>query len=191
MLTYRDEDLIDFLESFKIARSSTLIKLFYPSLRVGQRRLQVLTKDGYIKRCRNINTEEYRYYLKKPKQEVHSCLVSDFYLYLKERFEVSQFKIEPQYANIRPDAAFIYGQNGKNYIGVLEVEISKKGFDIEKYRQWKSSGDYTLKFPTFPEVWKITPTHNPEQQKQKTKQKKEEQITGYREIYYIDKIAVE
>lgn len=44
------------------------------------------------------------------------------------------FKIEPVIGDIRTDAVFGYKLNGKGYVGVLEVEISNKGFDFKKYQ---------------------------------------------------------
>jgi hypothetical protein len=43
---------------------------------------------------------------------------------------------------IRPDAIFGYVENGKNKIGLLEIELSKKGFNMAKYERFVKTQEY-------------------------------------------------
>lgn len=82
------------------------------------------------------------YYLKKPSQLRHSLMVAKFYSYFQKRYSIKKFNIEPTYGKIRPDAAFVYVQNGISEIGLLEVELSKKGFNWGKYEQFIGGNNY-------------------------------------------------
>ena len=137
MLTSRDMQTIEFLEQYKIARTTTIAKILYPSLRVAQRRLKVLFDAKEVKRYADAETDEFIYFIKKPKQVLHSLLVTEFYRYMIENYNVEKFKIEVELDTIRPDAMFRYNNNGKKYLGVLEVEISNNGTTPEKYDTYK------------------------------------------------------
>lgn len=135
MLTARDKKTLDFLEQHKVARTSTLSAL-YPSRNVCYKRLQRLTADGMVKRCRDISSPEYVYYLDRPKQLKHSLLVSDFYSALAKQAKITCFMVEPTFDNIRPDAAVSFIDRGIERTAFLEVELSNKGFDAQKYKQF-------------------------------------------------------
>ncbi|MEG0693002.1 MAG: hypothetical protein RR444_07960, partial [Oscillospiraceae bacterium] len=68
---------------------------------------------------------------------------------------VANYKLEPTLGSIRPDALFGYRYNNKNYIGLLEVEISNKGFDINKYLRFYSSKEYQSYLPAMPKIFII------------------------------------
>lgn len=155
MITKRDAQVIDFVERYKIARTSTLVT-FYPSYQVAARRLAAIVKTGELRRERDGWSAEYTYYIKRPKQYRHSLLVTDYYCYLAKRATIVKFVIEPQLSDIRPDAIIGYVQNGKNHLALLEVEISNKGFDCNKYKQF----DWQDHFPLRPELIVIT-DHKP------------------------------
>lgn len=153
MLTTRDFDIIEFVNNFKIADTSTISNLFFPSLDSCRKRLKVIFDNNKLNRVRdNINCE-YVYFIKKPKQYKHSLLVTKFYGYFKDKLNISKFIIEPTYGNIRPDAAFVYNDNGVSKVGLLEVEISNKGFDWIKYDSFCNNGNFSEFMTVSPKVF--------------------------------------
>jgi hypothetical protein len=94
-----------------------------------------------IKRARDSITNEYIYYIKKPKQLMHTLKVTALYAELSKQYKIIHFKTEVKLSSIRPDAVFGYTENGKNKIGMLEVELSNKEFDRRKYDVFIKSGE--------------------------------------------------
>jgi hypothetical protein len=62
---------------------------------------------------------------------------------------------EKSLGKIRPDAIFAIEYEGKQRLGLLEVEISHKGFDFEKYEEFYRSGNYRDFFPIMPTVYVV------------------------------------
>lgn len=153
MFTSRDLEIRDFLDTYKIASTSTLAHFFFPSNWAAYKRLRYLAEHGQVKRIRDSINNEYMYCTKKPKQLRHSLLVTDFYREFSKLHEIKTFKTEPQLGSIRPDAVFGYIENGKNHIGLLEVEISNKGFNINKYEKFFTSQEYKQYFPIMPIIF--------------------------------------
>jgi hypothetical protein len=98
---------------------------------------------------------DYIYYVKKPYGVMHDLLCTEFYRELMKRATVLQCAIEKPLGKIRPDAIFAYSLNGKQCLGLLEVEISHKGFDFEKYEEFYRTGAYKTYFPVMPTVYVI------------------------------------
>ena len=155
MLTTRDISIIEFVTIYKVASTSTISHFFFSSISACHKRLKILSDNGSIKRARDSINNEYVYFKKLPKQLKHSLLVTEFYREASGRYEIVNFKIEPVIGNIRPDAVFGYIKNGKKYLGLLEVEISHKGFDYLKYEKFKTSENYKQYFPTMPTIFII------------------------------------
>lgn len=156
MITQRDIKVIKFIEKFKVARTSTVQQLFYPSVRIAQRRLREITNQGFLKRSQTIINQEYMYYIKKPKQLLHSILLTDFYREIDKLVRIEYFENEVQIDEIRPDGILAYKFQGKAYIAFVEVEISNKGLDINKYLKLLNTNRYKKYFPTFPLLIAIT-----------------------------------
>lgn len=152
MLTKRDAKVIDFLEEFKVASSDTLQELFFPSQRVAQRRLAEIVEAGYCNRSRDGFGSSYIYFLKKPKQLRHSLILTDFYREANKIVEIKKFRKEPTLGDIKPDACFGYESNGIKRLACVEVELSNKGFDAEKYNAF----DWKPYFPVEPELIIVT-----------------------------------
>lgn len=155
IMTSRDKEVIEFITDFKVASTSTIAEVFFPSKISCYRRLQVLNGHNELKRIRNNINSEYVYYKKLPKQFKHSLLVTEFYRELHKRSDIISFKIEPTMGNIRPDAVFGYTYHTKTYVGLLEVEISNKGFNFGKYEKFYSSGEYKNYLPVMPTVFVV------------------------------------
>ena len=154
MLTRRDLDIISFLEDYKIASTSTLTTFFFPSKRSCQMRLKTLADYKYIKRARMTMNHDYIYYIKKPYKVTHDLLITEFYRELKLSSNIISFVVEKQIGKIRPDAIFAF-ENRTQKLGLLEVEISNKGFDYEKFETFYRSGIYKEYFPMMPTVYVI------------------------------------
>lgn len=152
MLTSRDYEVIDFVRRFKVASASSICTLYFPSQRVGRNRLRTMTDAGVLKRCRESVNNEYIYFIKRPKQLLHSLVVTQFYAQLRKECEVIKFNIEPVYGDIRPDAAFVYKHNGIKAVGLLEVELSNKGFDWHKYERFLA-GQYRQFMTAPPDIF--------------------------------------
>ena len=105
-------------------------------------------------RSRSSVTNQYIYYIKKqPAQLRHSLLITDFYRELhKYTSSIAFFTKEPNLNGKKPDAVFGYRKNGSECIGLLEVEISNKGFDNEKY----SDLSFCKMFPYSPKLFIIS-----------------------------------
>jgi hypothetical protein len=156
MMTTRDIDIVEFLDEYKVARTSTLAEIFFPSIHSCYNRLSVLSENRLLHRSRDFITNEFIYHKKKlPKQLTHSLLVSDFYRELHKRCKVISFKIEVTMDNMRPDAVFGYSIGDKNYFGILEVEISHKGFNYGKYERFYSSEAYKTYLPVMPVIFVV------------------------------------
>lgn len=155
MITTRDLKIVDFLTDYKIANTSTLAELFFPSRVACYKRLQVLSTQHVVKRVRDSVTSEYLYYKKLPRQWKHSLLVTNFYRELHNKTEIINFKIEPVMGDIRPDAVFGYKYHGRTFAGLLEVEISHKGFNYAKYERFYSSDAYKNFLPVMPTIFVV------------------------------------
>ena len=156
MITKRDAQAIKYTEQYKVARTSTLA-MFYPSYRVAARRLTAIAEAGELKRERDGWSNEYIYYLKKPKQMRHALTVTDFYREFAKQAEIVKFVLEPELGGIRPDAAIGFTVGGKSRLALLEVELSNKGFDAEKYARF----DWQKHFPLKPEIYIVTDKNVP------------------------------
>jgi hypothetical protein len=115
--------------------------------------LKKLAENGRIKRARLTMNHDYIYYTKKPGNYMHDLLVTDFYRELQKRVKVLNFVSEKQIGKIRPDGIFAYEIDGKQRLGLLEVEISHKGFDFEKYEEFYRTAAYKEFFPVMPTVY--------------------------------------
>lgn len=141
MLTSRDFEILEFLENYKVANTTILQYFFFPSLSACQKRLLKLVQSKQLKRARDSINNEYIYYIKKPKQLNHSLKITELYMELSKKYEIIHFKTEVGIGSIRPDAIFGYKENNKAKIGMLEVELSNKDFNIKKYEYFVKSGE--------------------------------------------------
>ncbi|WP_193774795.1 hypothetical protein [Vallitalea guaymasensis] len=149
--------MIEFIEEFRVANTSTICELFYPSLRVAQIRLKKMTELQELKRHRYYYTNEYIYYKKRNNQLRHDLILTNFYRELNRISKVIRFDKEfDKIKGIRPDGFIVYSVNGLNYIAFVEVEISKKGLDLEKYKRLYLGCEYKEHLPVFPLIIIIT-----------------------------------
>lgn len=155
MITNRDKEVINFIDSFKVATTQTIADLFYPNVKIAQRRLRILTDHKQLKRDREHFTSQYYYYIAKPKQIRHCLLLTQFYSKASKLMSIEYFDNEFSYfEEIRPDGFMAGVYKEKNEIYFVEVEISNTP-DVEKYEKLYLSGRWNI-FPKFPTVIFIT-----------------------------------
>ncbi|SDL21308.1 hypothetical protein [Natronincola ferrireducens] len=162
MVTKRDKAALDFISKFQVASTSTLKELFYPSLRVAQRRLSTLVEHGEIKREREYINNEYIYFIKKPKQLRHRLLLTKFYKAIYNKIDIVSFENEVIIDNIRPDGLLAYRYKNKGYIAFVEVQISNVPLDLDKYKRLLKTERYKNYFPVFPKLIAITNQNAPQ-----------------------------
>lgn len=148
ILTERDNQIIEFLNNYKCATTSTISKLFFnDSLRPCNRRLKHLREHGLIKSSQEyVSTEKVHYINKKPTQLKHSCICSEFACKMKLENNILKEKIEYKIGNVRADLLLI---NDKPEIYLIEV-CNTKPFDLNKYIKLKHSLEWKKVFPVFP-----------------------------------------
>lgn len=157
IVTKNDKKVLNFINQFKVATTTTIVELFYSSLRYGQQRLKMLYDNKLLNRDRDHFTSQYYYYTKKPKQVRHSLLLADFYREINKLAKIEYFENEfTQFDGIRPDgflAAELPGNRKEIYF--IETEISNKP-DTEKYEELFKSNAWEVIFPKFPKVVFVT-----------------------------------
>lgn len=154
MITKRDREIVRFLSKIRVASTNVLAERFFPSLRMAQKRLALLTKWGEVQRSREHMTSQYVYYLgSKPKQIRHSLLRTEFYHRFPYKMPV--FEIEYIVGRIRADAMIGYIDKTEQ-LAFLEIQISRTKPDLAKYRRFYNSGEYQDHFPTMPKIIIVT-----------------------------------
>lgn len=154
ILTERDNQIIEFLNQYKCATTSTIANLFFNgSRRPTTRRLKHLREHGFIKSSQEyVSIEQIHYVSKKPSQLRHSCILSNFISKLHENnIEIIKTKVEFKIDNIRSDGLVICKINNDLKIFLIEVCITKK-FDLKKYQKLKQNNNWKNIIPIFPTV---------------------------------------
>ena len=153
ILTDRDNKIIEFINDFKCATTSTIADIFFPSLRTAQRRLKYLCEHGYIKAYQEHITLEKIYYIKKkPSQLKHSLILSSFIAEIKKaNIEILKYRVQFKLGNTIPDCLLVLRYNNKNYIYLVECENTKQ-FNLKKYEDLYYSRAYKDILPTFPSI---------------------------------------
>lgn len=123
----RDNLIIEFLEKFKVATTTQIKDLFFPSINTCRRRLKKLYDMKKIKRTRDNINKDYIYFLKEPKQLKHSLAIVNFYTNIYKKYKITNYRIEPNLGSIQPDMLFTFiDEYNKHHIAFLEVELSNK-----------------------------------------------------------------
>lgn len=158
ILTERDKQIIEFLNLYKCATTSTISKLFFNnSLRPCNRRLKHLREHGFIKSSQEyVSIEKIHYINKKPTQLKHCCLVSELIAQIhKIGATILKSRLEFKVGNVRCDLFIALNYNNKNHIFFVEVCNTKK-FDLKKYIKLYDSMSWKEYFPIFPQLLVIS-----------------------------------
>ena len=148
--TDRDKAIIGFIEKHKIVNSNQLKRLFGMTDATLSRRMKFITENSEVKKLRynpqiNFYDNKYKelipngncyYWKRKPTNIMHTLLVNEVYLYLKERFDIIDFELEYVIQHedfiVRADIYFSFRYNGREWDYLIEVE-NNKGFNYSKY----------------------------------------------------------
>ena len=136
MITKRDQDIINFLELFRVVTSNQIHHLFFPttSYQYSRQRLRYLSDNLYIKRTRSTIDNSYAYYTGyKPVQLHHDLIRAELYTAIKQQYEVLEWHNEFTIDHIRPDALTYIRNKGIVYPVLVEVHLSNQ-FDFDKYK---------------------------------------------------------
>ena len=146
-MTIRDLRVVEFLQEFKIARTSVLSSLFFGgNKRVAQRRLKAIVDEKAINR---VFEGEYVYYSKLPKQYSHSLALTDYIAYLAKEYSIDLASARAEYkcGDARADALLTI--SGKPCF--VEVQLTDAA-DIAKYLALKTSRAWENSFKSFPAI---------------------------------------
>ena len=148
-MTVRDLRVLEFVSDFKVARTSTIARLFYDNnLRVAQRRLQEMITEKKINR---VKEDEYVYYIKTPSQYKHAIAITDYLAYLSRSHKIADCRAEYKCGNLRSDALVALDEKP----ALIEVQLSGQP-DINKYLTLKLSDAWQHDFKTFPPVYLLS-----------------------------------
>lgn len=154
ILTDRDKQIIEFLNDFKCATTTTISNMFFNgSLRPTQRRLKNLREHGYIRSYQvDILSENIHYIKKRPTQLQHSLILSSFISELKKAdIEILKYKVSYKLENIIADCFLAIRYKEKNHIYFVECE-NTKSFNISKYEELYFNRAWREVFPIFPSI---------------------------------------
>lgn len=144
-MTARDMRVLEFINAFKLARTSTIAKMFYDgNLRVAQRRLQAMYDE---KKTSRVKEGEFIYYTRMPKHFDHSLAVTDYLCFLSQEHEVREMRAEYKCGNVKADA--LIALDGKP--AFVEVQLTGQP-DMIKYLSLRVSKEWQDYFEVFPEV---------------------------------------
>ena len=170
---HRDREVIDTIDEMKVLDTDQIKLLHYPSYRVAQRRLKILSDKQAISRVRESIDRPYYYYIDKRTQAAHIIGINWARISLEHNkqsaYRLEMCEYEPDYDFIRPDAVISFASTGlkKDYLTYfIEFDQStrnRSNFDkIKKYNQlyektnlWRSQWwvqDY------FPDILIVTET---------------------------------
>lgn len=161
MITKRDKMVLNYLQDYKCAHTSTLA-MFYPGVRRCQQRLKTLYKSNKISRHREDINSEYIYFITKPKQLKHAVLLTDFLREFSKIAEIKSCKTEVFIGNLRADALIGYIYKGKPGLAFIEIQIANTALDTLKYEKLFYSESWKEKLPAFPIIIAVTDRKIPE-----------------------------
>lgn len=129
-LTDRDKQILAFIKEYKIANTSTIARLYFPSIATCEKRLRKLCDNRLLNRYRDNILTEYVYYKgSRPTNIKHSLAISRVYSLLATEYQVLKCKreYEIKYKNklIRSDLMAIVKLNNKIVPILFEIELSK------------------------------------------------------------------
>lgn len=157
-ITNRDIQIIEFIKEFKVASTTTIARLFFPSLTTAERRLKKLCEAKKLHRNRDDVISEYYYYIKQPTNLKHALVIADVYSQIKMKHHIIKYKreYEIKYRRniIRVDLMMILKIDNRIVPLLIEIDLCKKYKD--KYSEYINSKYYQQMFAVKPEVLVIS-----------------------------------
>lgn len=157
MITKRDQDILNFIEEFRIANTGQIYRLFFnkTSERYGRHRLQQLFEQGFLKRTRSTISNDFAYFTDRKRsllQQVHHDLIrTEVFVSLSNKHNIEQWSNETAISNIRPDALLFINDHGISFPFLLEIHLNNK-FNFDKYIQLLKNTDMVAVFGLMPRV---------------------------------------
>lgn len=155
-LTDRDMKVINFIKEFKMASTSTIARLFFPSKATAEKRLRKLVDNRKLFRTRETILDEYVYYIKRPTNSKHCILIAEIYSKLATNKDIQLIKYNREYEikfrtkSLRTDLMAVIKSNGKLIPILIEIDLTKAYKD--KYTEYINSKYYQQKFPMIPKI---------------------------------------
>ena len=145
VLTDRDMDIIQTVDTLRALTASQIQRLFYSSQQAQAKRCKQLVDHKKLKRLRINNWTPYIYYLKKkPKQLTSILAISEFYTLCKTKgVNITYFEREKRYEFgngefiLIPDAVMTIQKDGVTYDFFIEVDNTKELSTSKYYRAYK------------------------------------------------------
>lgn len=144
MITERDKDIINFIESMGFSSIKNIADMFFTNNRYrydsARKRLKILSeKNGYIKCFQNSDTKELIYVPTESKLKrvsLHNIKVLDYLCNLKLLgCNVEHVELEPVFESIKPDAYICFEFNSYKYYQLLEVQMRHDYVDINRFNK--------------------------------------------------------
>lgn len=155
-MTDRDYKIIEFIKEFKIVSTTTIARLYFPSLATAERRLKKLVEHKKLLRTRDNIISEYVYYTKKPTNIKHSLMIADIYSKLATNKDIQLIKYKREYEikfrakTLKTDLMAVIKSNNKLVPILIEIDLTKAYKD--KYTEYINSKYYQQKFPMIPVI---------------------------------------
>lgn len=159
-MTDRDFKIIDFIKEFKCVSTTTIARLYFPSLATAERRLKKLVDHKKILRTRDNIISEYIYYIKKPTNVKHCYIIAEVYSKLATNKDIQLIKYKREYEikyrakTLRTDLMAVIKSNNKLIPILIEIDLTKSYKD--KYTEYINSKYYQQKFPMIPKIISIS-----------------------------------
>ena len=159
-MTDRDYKIIEFIKEFKIVSTTTIARLYFPSLATAERRLKKLVDHKKLLRTRDNIISEYVYYIKKPTNLKHCILIAEVYSKLATNKDIQLIKYKREYEikfrakTLRTDLMAVIKSNNKLIPILIEIDLTKSYKD--KYTEYINSKYYQQKFPMIPKIISIS-----------------------------------
>jgi hypothetical protein len=144
MLTERDRNIINFIDSTGYATIGNIASLFFSqnkfSYDLARKRLKKIKEMGqYIKSFQNSETTEtiyVPYESIKKKVSIHDVMVLNYACKLKSLgCNIDNIELEPIFNNVKPDALIQYTFNGYRFHQLVEMQIRHNLIDLERYNK--------------------------------------------------------
>ena len=148
VMTQRDYDIIQTVDTLRILSATQIERLFYSSQQAQALRCKKLVDHKKLKRIRKDNWSPYLYYLgKKPKQIQSILATSEFYTRcITSGLNVTYIEREKPFVlgdgrfTLIPDAVITIEKDGVEYEYYIEVDNTKELSTAKYYKAYKEYG---------------------------------------------------
>lgn len=148
VMTQRDYDIIQTVDTLRILSATQIERLFYSSQQAQALRCKKLVNHKKLKRFRKDNWSPYLYYLgKKPKQIQSILATSEFYTRcITSGLNVTYIEREKPFVlgdgrfTLIPDAVITIEKDGVEYDFFIEVDNTKELSTAKYYKAYKEYG---------------------------------------------------